>query len=181
MAAALRKNRAWLHDLLKNHLAIIFPNLCKEGLLPKDIVLPGDESCNTKANYVLEVIMNEMEKHVDECSFGLTFVTVLRDSITDELMLRMLEETAKEFKEEQSRAFRRSSTIIQYPTFDASIDGGEFKEELQFHLQSVTEAPDMPGCLDRITDLLHRLLPVMSSLKLAQIVLHNSSVMKILS
>ena len=110
MAAVLRKNRSWLHGLLKDPqiLSQVVPQLYQHNILPAEAPLESVDS-NSRAIDVLESIEKEMEEHTEPCSLGLEFINVLCGFVVEQSALKYLKMTADEFREERKAASRRSS------------------------------------------------------------------------
>lgn len=115
MAAVLRKNHAWLHSLLKNHLSQIVPELLQHNILPAEAqqaALLERVSPQHRATYVLDMVEKKMKEHADPCNLGLEFMKVISNSDVglDQSALDNLKLTADEFTEEQSKAASRRSS-----------------------------------------------------------------------
>ena len=110
MAAILRKNKAWLIDLMKPNLLKVVPSLCSENIITvesKKAALQAEEDDDASRRLFSDV-ENEIERQDEPCSFGIKFLEVLKNSNIGRI--KDLQVTIEEFREEQRRASRRSST-----------------------------------------------------------------------
>lgn len=111
MATVLRKNKAWLHELIKRHQLEVVPKLCNSEIISeeaKETALHENVDASTRATVLLNVIEENMSDSIEPCTYGLQFIHVLIESGIDKS--GNLEKTAKEFGDEQRRASSRKSS-----------------------------------------------------------------------
>ena len=121
MAAILKKNKAWLFDLMRSNLLQIVPSLCTEKIISietKEAALREDGDAQFRANRLFSDIENEIKQQDEPCSFGIKFLEVLKNSNIGRV--EDLEKTIEEFREEQRRASRRSSAASTLGSLDSS-------------------------------------------------------------